>query len=352
MLTFDCKSSACTACLSAATPRLRSERHSGRHRNQEFIEFLEQFEASAPAGQDIRAVLDNYAAHKHGAVNEWLGKHDRWGFHSAPTSCSWLKVVEGFLGKPARRRLRRGVHDSIEQLEKTILDFIELHNGKEAKPFCWTSSPERLIAARQRGTQALRTNHWQLYLAAVTIQVFEGPRGQLDSLRDRVVEVQTSFVQCPFSMESLRTIPVGAFGYAAGLGLDCPHPAPSRALVGLLMSVAGQTGISKHPPTCAGMLQRTAQSMNTDLEKLSSKQRTRIRSAADIPADAYSVSVSLEGVIVQLMKGEAVGAKHLGGRRPAVPCLSATHARSLIGNWPSSARTSAECAALPLRIRP
>ena len=37
----------------------------------------------------------------------------------------------------------------------------------------------------------------------------------------------------------------------------------------------------------------------------SSKQRTRIRSAEDIPADACSVSMSLEGVIVQLMKGEA-----------------------------------------------
>ena len=127
----------------------------------------------------------------------------------------------------------------------------------------------------------------------------------MDSLRDRVVEVRTSFIQCPFSMESLRTIPVGAFGYAAGLGLDCPHPAPSSALVGLLMSVAGQTGISKRPPTCAGMLQQTTRSVNTDLEKLSSKQRTRIRSAADIPADACSVSVSLEGAIVQLMKDEA-----------------------------------------------
>ena len=144
MPAFDCKSSACTACLSAATPRLWSERHSERHRNQEFIEFLEQIEASVPAGQDIRAILENYAAHKHGGVNEWLGKHDRWIFHSAPTSCSWLKVVEGFFGKPARRRLRRGVHDSIKQLEKAILDFIELHNGKEAKPFRWTSSQERI----------------------------------------------------------------------------------------------------------------------------------------------------------------------------------------------------------------
>ena len=60
---------------------------------------------------------------------------------------------------PARRsrRIRRGVHDSIEQLERAILDFIYLHNGKEAKPFHWTASPERIIAARQRGNQVLRT---------------------------------------------------------------------------------------------------------------------------------------------------------------------------------------------------
>lgn len=43
---------------------------------------------------------------------------------------------------------RRGVHDSIEQLEKAVLDFIELHNGKEAKPFNWTASSECLISVR------------------------------------------------------------------------------------------------------------------------------------------------------------------------------------------------------------
>ena len=44
--------------------------------------------------------------------------------------------------------------------------------------------------------------------------------------------------------------------------------------------------------------------MNEDLEKLSSEQRTRILSAEDIPADARSESVSLDGVMVPLMKGE------------------------------------------------
>ena len=105
-----------------------------------------------PAGKDIHVIVDNYAAHKHGAVKAWAEKHKRWHFHFTPTSCSWLNAVDGFFVKLARRRLRRGIHNSIEQLEKAILDFTELHNGKEAKPFNWTASPERLIAARQKGT--------------------------------------------------------------------------------------------------------------------------------------------------------------------------------------------------------
>ena len=109
--------------------------------------------------KDVHIILDNYAAHKHEAVKEWLAKRDRWHFHFTPTSCSWLNAVEGFFGKLACRRLRRGVYDSIEQLEKAILDFIDLHNGKEAKPFNWTASPERIIAARQRGFQMINSCH-------------------------------------------------------------------------------------------------------------------------------------------------------------------------------------------------
>ena len=134
-------------------------RHSKRHRHQEFIAFLEQVEEEVPAGRPIHAIVDNYSAHKHKAVLEWLKEHRRWTFHSTPTSCSWMNAVEGFFGKLARRRLQRGVHDSVEDLERSILDFIDLHNEKEAKPFRWTASPERLVAARQRGYQMIRTVH-------------------------------------------------------------------------------------------------------------------------------------------------------------------------------------------------
>ena len=70
-----------------------------------------------------------------------------------------MNAVEGFFGKLVRRRLRRGVHDSLEDLKAAILDFIKLHNEKEAKPFKWTASPERLIAARQRGYQMTKVDH-------------------------------------------------------------------------------------------------------------------------------------------------------------------------------------------------
>ena len=88
-----------------------------------------------PAGREIHAIVDNYSAHKHSAVPEWLTDHPRWTLHFTPTSCSWTDAVEGFFGKLANRRLRRGVHDSLEDLKAAILDFIKLHNEKEAKPF-------------------------------------------------------------------------------------------------------------------------------------------------------------------------------------------------------------------------
>ena len=133
--------------------------HSERHRHQEFIAFLEQIDKAAPTGQKIHAILDNRSAHKHKAVADWLADHPRWTLHFTPTSCSWMNAVEGFFRKLASRRLWRGVHDSLEDLKAAIDGFIELHNGKEAKPFKWTASPDRLIAARQRGFQMIRTSH-------------------------------------------------------------------------------------------------------------------------------------------------------------------------------------------------
>ena len=82
-------------------------RNMARHRHQEFIRFLNAIEAAVPAGSQVHAILDNYAAHKHPKVRAWLDRHPRWTFHFVPTSCSWLNAVE-VLRKVSKRRLRRG----------------------------------------------------------------------------------------------------------------------------------------------------------------------------------------------------------------------------------------------------
>jgi transposase len=133
-------------------------RNMARHRHQEFIRFLNAIEGTVPAGRQVHAILDNYAAHKHPKVRAWLDRHPRWTFHFVPTSCSWLNAVEGFFAKLSRRRLRRGVFRSIVELQAAINRFVHEHNT-EPSPFTWTADPDRIIAAVRRGHQALDSIH-------------------------------------------------------------------------------------------------------------------------------------------------------------------------------------------------
>jgi transposase len=129
-----------------------------RHRHQEFLAFLNIIERQIPAGKVIHVILDNYAAHKHRKVHDWLHRHPRWTFHFTPTSCSWLNAVEGFFAKLTKRRLKRGVFHSLIALQTAINSFIEHHNHAP-KPFRWRADPKDIIAAAKRGHQALQTIH-------------------------------------------------------------------------------------------------------------------------------------------------------------------------------------------------
>ena len=133
-------------------------RNMRRHRHQEFIRFLNTIEAKLPAGKAVHVILDNYAAHKHPKVREWLDRHTRFTFHFTPTSCSWLNAVEGFFAKLTKRRLKRGVFHSLVDLQAAINRFLAEHNDNP-KPFTWTADPNKIIAAVKRGHQALDSNH-------------------------------------------------------------------------------------------------------------------------------------------------------------------------------------------------
>jgi hypothetical protein len=73
-----------------------------------------------------------------------------------PTSASWLNAVEGFFAKLTRRRLKRGVFRSVPDLQAAINRFLAETNDNP-KPFVWTADPARILAAVQRGKQALES---------------------------------------------------------------------------------------------------------------------------------------------------------------------------------------------------
>jgi transposase len=133
-------------------------RNMQRHRHQEFIRFLNAVEREVPAGKTVHAILDNYAAHKHPEVRKWLARHPRWTFHFTPTSASWLNAVEGFFATLTKRRLKRGVFQSVVDLQAAINRFLDDHNAK-SKPFQWVADPEKIIQAVRRGHQALDSIH-------------------------------------------------------------------------------------------------------------------------------------------------------------------------------------------------
>ena len=114
---------------------------------QEFVAFLDRVDKEVPDKLSIHAILDNHAARKHELVTDWLTEQYRWVFHYAPAPYSWMDAVDSFFRKLARRQLRRGVRQSVGQLERSISQFIELHEGKETEAYSWTASSERLIAA-------------------------------------------------------------------------------------------------------------------------------------------------------------------------------------------------------------
>ncbi len=129
-----------------------------RHRHQEFIRFLNAIEAQLPLGKVVHVILDNYAAHKHPKVRNWLDRHPRFTFHFVPTSCSWLNAVEGFFAKLSKRRLKRGVFRSLFDLQSAINRFVEETN-QMPRPFVRTADPDKIIAAVRRGHHVLDSIH-------------------------------------------------------------------------------------------------------------------------------------------------------------------------------------------------
>ncbi|MDV3302042.1 IS630 family transposase [Mycobacterium avium] len=140
------------AALDVATGEIIGSIHR-RHRTEEFKKFLTKLDKQVPADLHVHLICDNLSTHKAPAVTKWLVAHPRFHMHFTPTYSSWLNQVERWFALLTDKKLRRGVHRSIQALEKDIRNWIDTWN-KDPQPFIWTKTAdeilERLTAYCQR----------------------------------------------------------------------------------------------------------------------------------------------------------------------------------------------------------
>ena len=97
-----------------------------------------------PKGTPVHLVMDNYGTHKTAPVRRWFQRHPEYRIHFTPTSASWLNQVERFFAEITNKRIRRGVFQSVKDLEQAIAEYLAHHNA-DPKPFRWTADADLIL---------------------------------------------------------------------------------------------------------------------------------------------------------------------------------------------------------------
>ena len=76
----------------------------------------------------------------------------------APTSSSWLNLVERWFAEITRTRLRRGTFTSVPALERAIHESLT-HDNQQPKSFVWTKEADTILAKIDRCKEAFNAPH-------------------------------------------------------------------------------------------------------------------------------------------------------------------------------------------------
>ncbi|MFF3402863.1 IS630 family transposase [Streptomyces sp. NPDC002659] len=131
------------AALNTATGEVIGQLHR-RHRAVEFKKFLTGLDKEVPADLDVHLICDNASTHKTPAIQKWLLAHRRFHMHFTPTSSSWLNQVERWFGLLTDKQIRRGVHKSVQTLERDIRTWIRAWN-EDPRPVVWTKTADEIL---------------------------------------------------------------------------------------------------------------------------------------------------------------------------------------------------------------
>ncbi len=120
-----------------------------RHRHQEFLRFLKTIDRSTPSDVDLHLILDNYGTHKTPQIHQWLIKHPRFHLHFTPTGSSWLNLVERWFSELTTKKIRRGAHRSVRELERDIRSWMATWN-ENPRPYVWVKTADEILQALAR----------------------------------------------------------------------------------------------------------------------------------------------------------------------------------------------------------
>lgn len=133
------------AALDLATGKGIGSLHA-QHRSQEVLAFLKKLDSEVPADLDCHVILDNASTHKTPAVKRWPTTHPRFVLQFTPTRSSWLNLVERWFAELTTRKLRRGTHTSVRQLNTDIRAWIQTWNDNP-RPYVWTKTADQTLAS-------------------------------------------------------------------------------------------------------------------------------------------------------------------------------------------------------------
>lgn len=143
------------AALNMATGKVIGSLHR-RHRAAEFKKFLIRIDEEVPDGLDVHLILDNYGTHKTPEIKRWLERHPRFHLHFTPTSGSWLNMVERWFGELTTKKIKRGAHTNVPNLERDIREWIDLWN-EDPRPYVWVKTADQILASLARYCERVST---------------------------------------------------------------------------------------------------------------------------------------------------------------------------------------------------
>ena len=129
-----------------------------QHRHQEWIQFLGLIEQRTSPGKQVHLIIDNYSAHKHVEVRQWLAERPLFHIHYTPTSASWLNPVERVFSDVTEKVLKHRSADTVEALQHDISQYLERRN-EDPKPVHWKATAVEILRKVKRAWGVLHDRY-------------------------------------------------------------------------------------------------------------------------------------------------------------------------------------------------